>query len=182
MPIDLAYVNIECDWHQDGTPRNIRPTQGLRYTHTDETTELSVPSILPMVPSTLAVAIGHSQEQEQRSPQDRQQGSQWAGRQSTITSSRPSRRSAGIRRDPMGRYSCDECGKSYSQPQGTRRHQRETHDTSICSICHKFEWARPYLLKNHLEKKHSDVDIDAALNEAMRTRHKVTDFTSHHRD
>ena len=180
MPIDLACVNIECDWDQDGTPRNVHPTQDLRYAHTDETTELSVPSILSMIPSPLAVAVGHSHEQ--CSPQDHQQGSQWAGRQSTIMSSRSSRRPAGIRRDPMGRHLCDDCGKSYSQPQGTRRHQRETHDSSICSICRKFKWARPYLLKKHLEKKHSDVDIDAALNEAMRTRRKGTDFTSHHRD
>lgn len=182
MPIDLADVSIECDWHQDGTPMNVHPTQGLRYTHTDETTELSVPSILSMIPSPLAVAVGHTQEP---SSQDPQQGSQWAGRKSAIMLSRSSRRPAGIRRDPMGRYSCEECGKSYSQPQGTRRHQRETHrthDSSICLICRNFEWARPYLLRKHLEKKHSDVDINGALDEAMRSRCKVTDFTSHHRD
>lgn len=168
---------MACGWHQEGLPTDAPPIQGPRHTHTDETTDFPVQPILPMIPGP--PAVGQPQEQ---SPKDSQQGSQRDGRRSVIMSSQLSRRPAGISRDPMGRYSCEECGKSYSQPQGTRRHQRETHDASFCLICHNFEWARPYLLKKHLEKEHSGIDIDAALDEAVRMRRTVTGFASHRWD
>jgi len=152
--------------------------QSPRYAHMDTMSNFSVPSIFPMIP--IPPTIGHSQGQ--RSSQDCQQEPQETGRRLVIVSSQSSRRPAGIRRDHTGRYSCDECGKSYSQPSGTRRHQRETHDASFCLICRHFEWGRPYLLREHLEKEHPDVDIDAALDEAVRARRKVTGVATHRRE
>jgi hypothetical protein len=33
----------------------------------------------------------------------------------------------------------------------------------LCTYCYAFEWGRPYRFKEHLEKEHPDVDLDAAL-------------------
>jgi hypothetical protein len=49
-------------------------------------------------------------------------------------------------------------------------------------ICRDFEWGRPYLLREHLEKEHPDVDIDEALDEAVRARREVTGVATHRRE
>jgi hypothetical protein len=36
--------------------------------------------------------------------------------------------------------------------------------------CGHFTWARPYRLKQHLEKRHPDVNTKAAMEEAMMMR------------
>jgi hypothetical protein len=82
------------------------------------------------------------------------------------------------RMNAMGRYLCV-CGRSYSQIQGLRRHQREKHEASLCLYCGVFEWSRRYRLKEHLMKQHPDVDIAAALAEVTRTRRRETGGTSH---
>jgi hypothetical protein len=54
------------------------------------------------------------------------------------------------------------------------------HDvSSLCTYCGVFEWGRPYRLREHLEEEHPDVDVEAALEEAIRTRRRVTSLTSH---
>jgi Zinc finger, C2H2 type len=89
---------------------------------------------------------------------------------------------SGMGRGPTSRYSCNICGRSYSQSQGLRRHQRERHDASLCTYCGVFEWGRPYRLREHLEEEHPDVNVEAALEEATRTRRRATSFTSHRGD
>jgi len=77
------------------------------------------------------------------------------------SSSRSSRR-PGARNGP---YFCDVCDKPYAQRQGVGRHRREKHDARSCNHCVTFKFGRPYLYKKHLEKEHSDVDLDAELDE-----------------
>jgi hypothetical protein len=85
-----------------------------------------------------------------------------------------------MHRTLMGQYSCNVCGKRYSQASGLGRHHRETHEISLCMYCRDFKWGgRPYRLREHLEKRHPDVDVDAALDEATRTRRRTTIGTSH---
>jgi len=63
-----------------------------------------------------------------------------------------------------------------------RRHRREAHEASLCMYGCDFEWGRPYRLREHLERWHSDVDIDAVLDEATRTRRRAKDIPSHRGD
>ena len=98
-----------------------------------------------------------------------------AGSGPRVTSLQSCRRPSGLRGGLKGPYSCNICGKRYSQPQGVRRHQREMHGARLCNYCHDFEWGRPYRLREHLQKWHPDVDPIAALEEATGTRrHKET--------
>ncbi|KAI0296874.1 hypothetical protein BC826DRAFT_188602 [Russula brevipes] len=96
------------------------------------------------------------------------------GRRHTAASLPSSRRPTSIRRAHRGSYLCNTCGKRYAQLQGVRRHQRETHQASLCMYCLAFEWGRPYLLREHLEKEHPGIDLDAALDEAMAARRRAT--------
>jgi len=150
--------------------------QGPQYTGTNTTSNFLAPSIAPSIPRMPAVGS----YEEQRGPQDQYQESQWTGTRHDVVSSQSSRPPADIttRLAPMGRYSCNVCGKRFSQPQGTKRHQRETHGASPCMYCGDFKWGRPYLLRDHLKKRHPDVNIDAALEEATRTRRRATGTTS----
>ena len=85
-----------------------------------------------------------------------------------------SRRSAGARKTPNGPYPCENCCKTFAYPQVLYRHQREKHEPDWCIFCGDFKWARPYLLKEHLIKKHPELDTDAALADVMKARRKVT--------
>ena len=78
------------------------------------------------------------------------------------------------RRVPKGPYSCDICRKVYAQPQGVKRHQRETHSTNTCTYCGDFKWGRPYRFREHLKRRHPDVDPDVALDEASRIHRRAT--------
>ena len=40
--------------------------------------------------------------------------------------------------------------------------------------CHDFKWGRPYWFKEHLKKRHPDVDPNVALEEATKTRRRAT--------
>jgi len=81
------------------------------------------------------------------------------------SASRYPRRPAGTRAARNGPYSCNVCGKQYTQQQGLWRHHREKHNPGLCDYCGIFRWGRPYLYKRHLQKKHG-VNLDAALDEA----------------
>jgi hypothetical protein len=151
---------------------NAPSVQGSPYTRTDTTTNFSEPSTLPGIPRT-PTAVRY---QEQRASQDMPQDLRGTGRGPAAVPSGSSRGPAasGNGRAPAGRYLCDICSKSYSQPQGLKRHQREKHDASLCKHCGAFAWGRLYRLKEHLEEQHPGIDIAAALEEATRTRRRAT--------
>jgi len=158
--------------------------QSRRYTRTSTTTNFVVPPIAPSIPRVPTVGLC----EEQSTSRDQYQEPQRTAdrRQHGVVPSRPLplRRPAGIMicRTPMGRYSCNLCGKRFSQPQGIKRHQRETHEARLCMYCRDFRWGRPYLLRGHLKKRHPDVNIDAALEEAMRMRRRATGIASYRGD
>ncbi|KAI0255249.1 hypothetical protein BJV78DRAFT_754161 [Lactifluus subvellereus] len=60
-------------------------------------------------------------------------------------------------------YSCEKCDKEFTQPQGLNRHRREIHEPKTCTFCGAFKWGRRYLLKEHLKKKHPELNTDSAL-------------------
>jgi len=146
---------------------------GHQYTLTDTTSNSAALSALPGVPSMSTVV--RCQAQRTRKPGQFEK----AGSGSTIAPSQSCRRPNGIRGGLKGTYSCNICGKKYSQPQGVRRHQREMHEARLCIYCRDFEWGRPYRLREHLQKWHPDVDPGAALEEATGTRHKETMTMTH---
>jgi hypothetical protein len=74
---------------------------------------------------------------------------------------------------PNGRYRCTICGLGYAQAQGLTRHHRETHEASLCTRCNDFKWGRPYRYKEHLKKRHPDIDPNVALEEATKTRRRT---------
>jgi hypothetical protein len=82
----------------------------------------------------------------------------------------PSNRSACIRKAARRWYSCKDCGRRYTQPQGLRRHRNETHESELCIFCLTFQWGRRYKLKRHIQDKHPELNIDTALDLAMATR------------
>lgn len=164
--------------------------QGHWYTPANTTTALLMPSIDPsiMIPH-MSVVDSYA---KQRGSQDQYQEPQRTGTRHDVVpvssrssrSSRPSRPPAGIttRRAPMGQYPCNLCDKRYLRPRGLKRHQREAHGASLCMYCHDFKWGRPYLLRNHLKKRHPDLNIDAALEEATRTHRRATGVASRRED
>ena len=81
---------------------------------------------------------------------------------------------AGICAAHQRRYSCQDCGKGYTQPQGLTRHRREMHERRSCIYCLDFEWGRRYRLRKHLETQHPELNTDAALDEATGTRRDAT--------
>jgi hypothetical protein len=44
----------------------------------------------------------------------------------------------------------------------------------MCTYCGDFEWGRPYRFKEHLKKRHPDLDPDAALDEATKIHRRAT--------
>lgn len=81
---------------------------------------------------------------------------------------------AGIREASERRYSCDICGKRYSQQQGVSRHRRKAHNNphSCCVLRCKFKWTRPDLYRSHLEKQHPDVNPDEVLGKPAGSRRR----------
>lgn len=157
---------------------NIRPVQGYyQYARPDTTTNISVSSPLPDFPRT----PGIGQYKGQEAPEASHQESRATGERRAVVAPRSSQRPTGMRGARRGPHSCDVCGKSYSQPQGITRHQKETHYVSFCAYCRDFRWGRRYKLRKHLEKRHPNVDVDVALNEATRTRRGKAE-TGHGRD
>jgi len=150
---------------------SVPSVQGSRYMPAD--TNFAEPSTLPGIPHTPTAV----QYQEQRASQDMPHDLRGTGRRPAVVPSgspqAPGLAASGNRRAPAGRYLCV-CGKSYSQSQGLRRHQREKHDASLCTHCDAFTWGRLYRLKEHLEEQHPDIDIEATLDEATRMRRRAT--------
>ena len=133
------------------------------------------------VPSTLGTFNVPTFEQNQarsafldQSPHFEKRGNGGGG-----SSSLSFRMPARLRRVPKGQYSCNICRKVYAQPQGVTRHLREIHRASICAYCGDFEWGRPYRFKEHLKKRHPEVDPDAALDEAARIYRGPTTIRRH---
>jgi hypothetical protein len=148
---------------------DISSDEGTQSMHVES--NASVPSNYPAVSRTPPVAQYDAHE----ASRGRLHQVQKTGKGPAVASSPPSRRPAVIRTSAKRQHSCNICSKTYSQPQGVRRHQRETHKASLCAYCHSFEWGRPYRLREHIKKWHPDVvDIDAALDEATEMRRKVT--------
>lgn len=153
---NLTYIGVNTThhWTQEGGTTNVPSDQSLQYAHVDTTPDLSVSSTVPGVSCT----------QEQRSSQGRPQKLRKTrkGFASTSSRTRVSRLPAGldISEAPKGRYSCGLCSKGYVQSQGLRRHYREKHAASSCKYCDDFKWGRPYLFKEHLEKRHPHVNAD----------------------
>jgi hypothetical protein len=79
------------------------------------------------------------------------------------TSPQSLRKQTDVQGPPRRRYLCNICGNDYAQRQGVTRHQREMHEASLCMYCHEFKWGRLYLLRDHLERQHPDVDPDAVV-------------------
>jgi hypothetical protein len=135
-----------------------------QYAPVYKTFSFSAPAALPGTSNAPTVV----QNQARNAFRDRPPHFEKRGKDNTGASSRPFRLPARIRGAPKGPYSCNICRKVYAQPQGVTRHLRETHRTSICTYCGDFEWGRPYRFKEHLKRRHPDVDPDAALDEATR--------------
>ena len=79
-----------------------------------------------------------------------------------------------MREAPERPYSCDDCGKRYSQRQGVSRHRQKAHNNphSCCVLPCKFKWYRPDLYRAHLEKRHSDVNPDEVLGKRAGSRRR----------
>ncbi|KAI0296865.1 hypothetical protein BC826DRAFT_188278 [Russula brevipes] len=150
--LDRAGANKTPDT-QEGASMIIPANQTYQGTPVSTTSNLVPgPSHLPEVADVPAVVKGPNQEQSRGKPKDLQK----ARKGFAVVSSVSSRHATGIRRTPK-RYSCNICGKRYAQPQGVRRHQRETHRANLCMYCCAFKWGRPYRYKAHLEKEHPHV-------------------------
>ncbi|KAH9962759.1 hypothetical protein BJV74DRAFT_337672 [Russula compacta] len=116
---------------------------------------------------------GVVQSQEQRVSGDSSQRLQKTGKGPAAGPSRTSRRGdARGAPKPKGSYLCivQGCDNKYKQSQGLWLHYREKHAPNLCPYCGVFKWARPYRYKEHLEKEHSGVDPEAALDEATWAR------------
>ena len=95
-------------------------------------------------------------------------------KRAAVSSLQLARRPTGMREAPKCSYSCDVCGKQYSQPQGVSRHrQAEHHSPHSCLYC-AFKWSRPYQYRLHLEKWHLDVNPDNVLGKPAGSRRKST--------
>ena len=161
--------------YQGGAHTNVLSNENHRRTYTEPTSNFSASSALPATSST--PAISSAQYLEQGTPRYQPQPLRRTGQGPTATSLRSLRQPAGTHGVPRGRYPCNICGKRYSQPQGVTRHHREKHEVRLCVHCEVYEWARPYRLRQHIEKRHPGVDPEAALEEATGTRRKATMIT-----
>ena len=142
-----------------------------QHQYTDVHTRFdSVPSALPTISHAPAVVP----YQEQRAPRDGHIRFYKNGKGPAALSSWPSGLPDRKRSIPNGRYTCNICRLGYAQPQGLSRHYRETHKASLCMYCHNFKWGRPYRFKEHLKKRHPDVDPNVALEKATKARRRVT--------
>lgn len=147
--------------------------QGQVYqsTRTDDMLNGSVPSALPPTPGTPTTV-----RNQKGAPHSLRQKFRQVRKGSASMSSWSSRQ-AGVHGPPTRRYSCDKCDKHYAQRQGLTRHRLEAHKPRLCRHCGVFEWGRPYVLKEHLEKWHPGVNPDTELKEVKRNSRGTTTVT-----
>jgi hypothetical protein len=153
---------------------NVSQGQGHQFTRFDKTLSDSAPLVPSAIPRTLT-----NVQHQQIVPRDRHQRNQETRKGSAATSSQSSRRRADIGGALTRRYSCDQCGKKYTQPQGLSRHHRETHSPSLCRRCGVFEWGRPYVLKEHLKRCHPGVNPDVELKKIKQISRSSTTITEY---
>ena len=72
------------------------------------------------------------------------------------------------------KYSCNICGKKYSQRQGVSRHRQSAHNNPHSCLYCDFEWTRPYMYTKHLKMRHPDVNADEVLGKPAGSRCKST--------
>ena len=84
------------------------------------------------------------------------------------------RRPAGMRKVYERPFSCDICGKRYTQRQGVSRHSQAVHRNSHSCFGCDFKWSRPYQYRIHLERWHPDVDPDRVLGKSAGSRRRST--------
>ena len=150
------------------------PVQRHKYVGVNKIPDDSVPSPFHGVtrePTSVQI--------HQRAPHDQPQKIQKTGNRPTATSWQSGRQPTTINGAHRRRYLCTICGKGYAQRQGVTRHQREVHKTNSCRHCRAFQWGRPYLLREHLERRHPDIDPDTELEEVNRNSRKTTISTTH---
>jgi len=160
--------------HHEGLSTNDPPVQCHKYICVDKTPDNLVPSPLPGITHEPTCV-----QFQQGAPHDQPQKFHKTGNGPTATSWRSGRRPATIHGVPRRRYLCSICGKGYAQRQGVTRHQREVHKTNLCRHCRAFGWGRPYLLREHLERRHPDADPDVELEEVNRNSRRTTISTTH---
>ncbi|KAH9961063.1 hypothetical protein BC827DRAFT_1293823 [Russula dissimulans] len=162
--IDNGDVDATLNCLQEGESMNVPSVQGYQYA--TSTSSNSEPSIPPGISCASVIRVVQYKEQRASRGLLQQLPKQVKGRGPAASSSRSSRRPAGTRGPLNGPYLCNVCGKPYKQQQGVLRHHREKHDPELCNYCGIFKWGRPYLYKKHLQKKHSGVNLDGALDKA----------------
>ena len=62
--------------------------------------------------------------------------------------------------DAKREYSCEDCGVSFKQLQGLKRHHKDRHRSrNMCPHCGIFRWSagRKYAFRAHLKREHPDV-------------------------
>ena len=155
------------DWVEEKVTVDNPLDQDSLYTRIEATSRDLTPSTLPVIPSAQADVRYEAQQASQDSPRQFQETAKGPAVASSPSSRRRTASVNGTARRP---YACNICGKTYSQSQGVRRHQRETHKATLCTLCHSFEWGRPYRLREHYKRRHPEVDTDAAMKEATRKR------------
>jgi hypothetical protein len=134
---------------------------GHRHTHIHKTSSsISARSTTPVV------SCGQTVVQDGVS-RERFHQLQTTGGNLAAAISRPSLRPGKKRGAPQGRHSCSICKLDYAQPQGLTRHQREKHKARLCMYCREYSWARPYLFKEHLLRRHPGIDPGAAIEGAI---------------
>lgn len=152
-----------------------RVTANVHLDHNYQCARVHTTSSNVSAPSTLPVEL--NQEQEQRASTGKRSNQfQKAGRNLPGASSRSPRalRAGKKRRAIQGRYLCTICETDYAQPQGLTRHEQEKHKAKLCTYCSEFTYGRPYVFREHLVKRHPDIDPNAAISKATRTRRSST--------
>ena len=159
--IDLVGGDESRDWYQECMPVYTLLDHNYRNTHIHTSSDSSVSSTLSTGIYTTPTVARH---QDRRASREIPQGSKKS----------EEAHAAGSPRTPR-RYRCT-CGRDYAQPQGLARHLRETHGACICMYCGVFAWARPYRFREHVKRKHPEVDPDVALEKTtcLKNRRGVT--------
>jgi len=160
------------NWCQERASPIVPQVQSYQYTRDDKTPNDSVASPLPLLRCTTRAQCQESASLAHDQPQQLQA----VEKGPIATSSRSSRQRAAVHGASRRRYFCKICGRTYAQPQGVTRHQREMHNlkVNLCRHCGVFKWVRPYLFREHLERQHHDIDPDAELEEIKRNSCRAT--------
>ncbi|KAI0253122.1 hypothetical protein BJV78DRAFT_242445 [Lactifluus subvellereus] len=158
----------------EAMPQDREPLTGVHRATSTFTVPLTPPGNLDFP----LVTLRHDQEPSRDLPQRLRQLSKEPDTVLPARSPALSSRSAGTRKAPKGPYSCENCNKTFACCQVLYRHQREIHEPDWCIFCDDFKWARPYLLKEHLIKKHPELDTDAALADTMKDHNELVNLLS----